>query len=118
MKNTPSQSLRNFPDLASRNNNNNNNIKMNFIYIYIYIYIYWSGRPGLVILKERNLGGCLDLLLQEPRPAYQEGIKHIQNRQKKGFSLSLSLSLSNTYSHRMIIISWLVGRSVGRLGVQ
>jgi hypothetical protein len=44
MKNTPSQSLRNFPDLASRNNNNNNNIKMNFIYIYIYIY---TGPAGL-----------------------------------------------------------------------
>jgi hypothetical protein len=112
MKNTPSQSLRNFPDLASRNNNNNNNIKMNFIYIYIYIYILvrpaWVGH-----LERKESWGVFGFAFARTKACLPRRNKaHSKPSKQRLFSLTLSLSIKHVQPQDDNNL--MDGRSVGR----
>jgi hypothetical protein len=108
MKNTPSQSLRNFPDLASRNNNNNNNIKMNYIYIYILVRPAWVGH-----LERKESWGVFGFAFARTKACLPRRNKaHSKPSKKRLFSLTLSLSIKHVQPQDDNNL--MVGRSVGR----
>lgn len=73
-----------------------------------YIYSNYIWVVGHVERKES--WGVFGFAFARTKAAYQERIKHIQNRKKKGFSLSPSLSLSNSPQHDNLMVGWSVGR--------